>query len=83
MHTLKKIIFDWTGDIHDCYVLQLKFLDQEFVPFCKNVPLQPLQESNEKLERQLQILENQDGHHSERDAGFTHLISFDEDGEDV
>lgn len=73
----------WIGDIHDCYTLHAKSLDQEFVPFCENVSLQPLYESDEELEEQLQNRENQDGHQSNRDAGFTDLILSDEEDEDI
>lgn len=82
LHTFKKIISDRIWDIHDCYALHAKSLDQEFGPFCKNVLLQLLYESDEDLEEQMHIRRNQDGHHSNRVAGFTNLIFSDENGED-
>lgn len=79
----KKTIFDWTGDVHDCNILHSTSLNQEFVFFRENVSLQSLYESDEELEGQLQNWENQDKHHSNRDAGFTDLIVFGEDNEDI
>lgn len=76
VHVFKEIIFHCIGDIYDCYILHAKSLDRELVPFCKNVSLQPFYWRDEELEEQSQNRENQDRHHSNRDAGFTDLIDF-------
>lgn len=71
---LQNIISTWLGTFGNAIFLTRKDFEWGVCFFGKNSFLQPLFESDGKCEELFQKWENQDKHHSIRDAGMTFLV---------